>query len=83
MNKPAELQQIPKTIEKTEKQIISPREIEVLRWVFLGKTNPEVADILNVSVNTIKNHVHNAIFKLGVENRSQACNMAEKMGLLK
>jgi transcriptional regulator EpsA len=83
MNKPAELQQIPKTIEKTEKQIISPREIEVLRWVFLGKTNPEVADILNVSVNTIKNHVHNAISKLGVENRSQACNMAEKMGLLK
>jgi transcriptional regulator EpsA len=83
INNAAELKQIPKTIERTEKQIISQREIEVLRWVTLGKTNPEVADILNVSVNTIKNHVHNAISKLGVENRSQAGNMAEKMGLLK
>jgi len=83
INKPAEPDQISKRTEKTEKQLISPREIEVLRWVFLGKTNPEISDILNVSVNTIKNHVHNAISKLGVENRSQAAKSAEIMGLLK
>jgi len=83
INKPVELDQISKRTEKAEKQLISPREIEVLRWVFLGKTNPEVSDILNVSVNTIKNHMHNAISKLGVENRSQAAKSAEKMGLLK
>ena len=88
INKPAEPDQISKRTEKTEKQlisprVISPREIEVLRWVFLGKTNPEISDILNVSVNTIKNHVHNAISKLGVENRSQAAKSAEIMGLLK
>jgi len=68
---------------QTEKQLISPREIEVLRWVYSGKTNPEIADILYVSVNTIKNHVHNAISKLGVENRAQAANKARKMDLLK
>jgi len=68
MYKSVELGQGSETILKnvqTEKQLISPREIEVLRWVYSGKTNPEIADILYVSVNTIKNHVHNAISKLG------------------
>ncbi len=82
-NIPTKLDQIPPTILKIEKQLISPREIEVLRWVNSGKTNPEIADILYVSVNTIKNHVHNAIAKLGVENRSQAANKAQEMELLK
>ena len=86
LNKPAETEQGSATLVKnvqTEKQLISPREIEVLRWVYSGKTNPEIADILYVSVNTIKNHVHNAISKLGVENRSQAANKAQDMDLLK
>ncbi len=69
--------------QKIEKQIISSREAEVLHWVCLGKTNSEISDILGVSVNTIKNHVHNVIAKLGVENRSQACNMANKLGILR
>lgn len=86
LNKPVETEQGFETLVKnvqTEKQLISPREIEVLRWVYSGKTNPEIADILYVSVNTIKNHVHNAISKLGVENRSQAANKAQDMDLLK
>jgi transcriptional regulator EpsA len=86
MYKSVELEQGSETILKnvqTEKQLISPREIEVLRWVCSGKTNPEIADILYVSVNTIKNHVHNAISKLGVENRAQAASKAKEMDLLK
>jgi len=86
MYKSVELGQGSETILKsvqTEKQLISPREIEVLRWVYSGKTNPEIADILYVSVNTIKNHVHNAISKLGVENRAQAAKKAKEMDLLK
>ncbi len=85
LNKPAETEQGSATLVKnvqTEKQLISRREIEVLRWVYSGKTNPEIADILDVSVNTIKNHVHNAIAKLGVENRFQAANKAQDMDLL-
>ncbi len=85
LNKPVETEQGFETLVKnvqTEKQLISPREIEVLRWVYSGKTNPEIADILYVSVNTIKNHVHNAISKLGVENRLQAANKAQDMDLL-
>ncbi len=83
MNKPAEIEPGQERRDAVEKQLISPREIEVLRWVGSGKTNPEIAYILGVSVNTIKNHVHNAISKLGVENRSQAATLAHQMGLLK
>jgi len=83
MNKPAETEQYPKEQESTVKQLISSREIEVMLWVGSGKTNPEIADILGVSVNTIKNHVHNAISKLGVENRSQAAAKTKQMNLLK
>jgi transcriptional regulator EpsA len=83
MNKPAETDQYPKEQESTVMQLISAREIEVMRWVGSGKTNPEIAYILGVSVNTIKNHVHNAISKLGVENRSQAAAKTKQMNLLK
>ena len=65
------------------KLLISSREIEVLQWVSLGKTNSEISNILSLSINTIKNHVHNIILKLGVENRSQAAAMAHKLGLMK
>ncbi len=64
------------------KKIISSREIEVLNWVHLGKTNPEISSILSISINTVKNHVHNTILKLGVENRAQAASMAHKLGLI-
>ena len=83
MNKPAEIEPGQERRDAVEKQLISPREIEVLRWVYSGKTNPEISGILYVSINTVKNHVHNAISKLGVENRSQAATLAHQMGLLK
>jgi len=82
MNKPVGLVKGSERIDKSEKKLISTREIEVLRWVYSGKTNSEISCILNVSVNTIKNHVHNAIGKLGVENRLQAAMLAHTTGLL-
>ena len=64
------------------KLLISLRETEVLKWVQSGKTNPEIAAILYISTNTVKNHVHKAISKLGVENRAQAVSKAFKLGVL-
>ena len=66
-----------------EKPLISSREIEVLNWVYLGKTNLEIAKILSISVCTVKNHVHNAMKKLGGENRGQAASIAYRNGLIK
>lgn len=71
-----------KSSQSGEKKIISSREIEVLIWVHLGKTNPEISSILSISINTVKNHVHSSILKLGVENRMQAASMAHKLGLI-
>ena len=67
---------------KIEKQPITSREKEVLQWVRSGKTNIEIASILYISTNTVKNHVHSAISKLGVENRLQAATKAYKLGMV-
>lgn len=61
---------------------ITEREQDVIKWIRAGKTNQEIAAILNISQLTVKNHVHSAIRKLGVENRSQAADKAYKLGMI-
>jgi DNA-binding CsgD family transcriptional regulator len=51
---------------------LSAREAEILRWIALGKTNPEIGSILNISSFTVKNHVQRILKKLDVTNRTQA-----------
>ena len=55
---------------------ISPREAEVLLWVTQGKSNPEIAEILGLSVATVKKHTIHIFEKLGVEGRSAAMLVA-------
>lgn len=55
---------------------ISPREAEVLLWVTQGKSNPEIAEILGLSVATVKKHTIHIFEKLGVEGRSGAMLVA-------
>ena len=51
---------------------LSERESEVMRWVAHGKTNPEIAMILDISAFTVKNHMQRVFKKLDVTNRAQA-----------
>lgn len=51
---------------------ITEREAEILRWVAMGKTNPEIGSILNISSFTVKNHMQRVFKKLNVTNRAQA-----------
>jgi DNA-binding CsgD family transcriptional regulator len=51
---------------------LTAREAEVVSWVLQGKTNPEIATIMGVSLQTVKNHLGSAYPKLGIENRSAA-----------
>ena len=51
---------------------LSLRESEVLHWVSMGKTNPEIASILDISSFTVKNHMQRVFRKLDVTNRAQA-----------
>ncbi len=59
----------PKPLEKLG---ISPREAEVLLWVAKGKGNGEIAEILGLSVATVKKHTIHIFEKLGVESRTAA-----------
>lgn len=51
---------------------LSKREIEIMKWVRMGKTNSEIADILDISVFTVKNHLRRVFKALDVSNRMQA-----------
>lgn len=51
---------------------LSPREVELLGWVRMGKTNSETASILRISIYTVKNHLRHIFKKLDVYNRTQA-----------
>lgn len=61
---------------------LSPRELSVLNWMRLGKTNWEISRILGVSERTIRFHVESIFNKLDVTSRTQAVAMAVENGLL-
>lgn len=51
---------------------LSAREVEIMSRVRQGKTNSEIAQILDISSFTVKNHLQRIFKKLGVFNRTQA-----------
>jgi DNA-binding NarL/FixJ family response regulator len=59
---------------------LSSREMEVLECVTLGMSNKEIAGILGISHQTVKNHVTAILRKLGVEDRTQAAVYALRRG---
>jgi transcriptional regulator EpsA len=58
---------------------LSDREMEIMAWVKLGKTNQEIGMILDISAFTVKNHLKRMFKKLGVYNRMQAVSRFETM----
>ena len=63
-------------------QPLTPREMEVLELLALGKTNRQVAQDFVVSVGTVKNHVEHLMGKLGVSDRTQAVVRALELGII-
>ncbi|MBK6997441.1 MAG: response regulator transcription factor [Lewinellaceae bacterium] len=61
---------------------ITPRELQVLQLMALGHSNQEIADLLFLSLNTVKTHISNLLSKLDVERRTQAILKAKTLGLL-
>jgi len=60
---------------------VTPRELEILRLVAEGLSNKEIAKKLVITEGTVKNHVHNALEKLHLENRIQAAAYVIRQGL--
>lgn len=61
---------------------LSPRQLQVLRLVSLGATNPIIAEELEITRATVAQHIRNVLNKLGVANRTEATRVATEQGLL-
>jgi DNA-binding NarL/FixJ family response regulator len=71
------------SINSTRGEIaLSEREIEVLRLVARGASNPQIAEELCITVNTVKSHLKNILEKLQLENRTQIAAYAVQTGLV-
>ncbi|MDA3921069.1 MAG: DNA-binding response regulator [Salinisphaera sp.] len=55
---------------------LTPRQAEVLLWVSRGKTNRDIADILEMKARTVNKHLEHVFPKIGVETRAAAANIA-------
>jgi DNA-binding CsgD family transcriptional regulator len=62
---------------------LTRRELEVLRHVSVGRTNPEIAQQLFLSPRTIDMHVRNILRKLDSRSRVEAAHRAGELGLLR
>lgn len=63
------------SFDKINKQLAAPlsdREFDVLKLLYEGKTNQQIADALFIAMNTLKKHINNTYFKLDVTGRTAA-----------
>jgi len=60
---------------------LTPRETQVLRLVAMGLSNQEIADALEISIETVKEHVQNLLRKTSLADRTQAAVWALRHGL--
>jgi len=61
---------------------LTPRELDVLRRLVLGRSNREIAAELDIGDETVKTHVARVLSKLQVENRAQAIVQALRQGMV-
>jgi len=58
---------------------LTPRAAEALLWAAQGKTNADIAVILGISESTVKTHVSSILHKLGLNSRTQAAVVAQRL----
>lgn len=58
---------------------LTPREAEVLYWLTLGKTNRDISAILGLSARTVNKHLEQVFQKMGIDNRTSAAVMADRV----
>lgn len=68
------------TLEQISTLGLTNRESEVLFWISKGKTNPEIAILLDISPRTVQKHTENLYTKLGVETRTAAALRINQLG---
>jgi DNA-binding NarL/FixJ family response regulator len=62
--------------------LLTPRQLEVLGLICVGRSNKDIANALDLSDKTVKAHVTTIFKALNVVNRTQAANVARRLGLV-
>ena len=65
-----------------DKYILTKREKEVFKLLVTNKSTKEIAEVLNISEKTVRNHISNAMQKLGVKGRAQAVVELLRMNII-
>ena len=66
-----------------DEYILTKREKEVFKLLVTNKTTKEIAKELNISEKTVRNHISNAMQKLGVKGRAQAVVELLRMNIIR
>jgi DNA-binding CsgD family transcriptional regulator len=61
---------------------LSARELDVLRLLSVGQSNPEIAEALFIGRATVRTHVSNILAKLGAKTRTEAAAVGRQLGLV-
>jgi DNA-binding CsgD family transcriptional regulator len=61
-------------------EVLTPREREILGWMAAGLQNKEIAQKLDLSLATVRNHIHNTLEKLDVHSKLEAVSLAFRNG---
>ncbi|MBE9502826.1 MAG: response regulator [Proteobacteria bacterium] len=71
-----------KKSKATPKDLLSKREMEILKHISQGESNKEIANYLNIAESTVKIHVQNILKKLNLNSRVQAAVFAVEQDLI-
>jgi DNA-binding NarL/FixJ family response regulator len=69
---------VSRSVLTKEASTLSPREIQIVVGLRDGLSNKEIAHRLSISVDTVKNHVHNILTKLHLHRRSEVVHIFER-----
>jgi DNA-binding NarL/FixJ family response regulator len=68
--------------EHATDDVLTPREVDVLRLIAQGNANKEIAGRLALAEETVKGHIKNIFAKLGVNDRTHAVTIGLKRGII-
>lgn len=73
------------SVEKSVEQVVArltPRETQILNYIANGNTNRQIAQVLEISEQTIKNHISTILRKLNANDRAHAVVLAMRRGCI-
>ena len=76
------LEDLSRSLQPADGQPLSERQHEILRWVAEGLSNREIGELLNITPNTVRDHLSELMRRLEVSNRASAVSTAFQLGLL-